>query len=121
MKSFLVIAISFLVFSISFATELNESSAERIFVACKESAMRNKSKIKNIDRVCKCIGQTHLAYALRDADKKSAREDLQWVVNFYETSDKKKLQALIKKKPLISDFDDQVVAECMDKSSDSVL
>lgn len=99
------------------AVPIEKSFETRISSACVKSVEEQGGKVPNYKTVCKCIAETHYKSAVSEETSAEARDHIQWTTEFYEATDKKKLQRMVDKNPKWSSFDDQVVEDCMESST----
>lgn len=111
MKSYLIFG-AFLFPLIIFAetSKLDAKLQDKIEAACTKSADKKSKKL------CPCIAKTHFESAQKEPKPEMALKQLQWVIDYYQTKDKKKLKILSEKPENLVDFDFGVAEDCAAKN-----
>ncbi len=106
LQIFLVIVI-FFVHHFAFG-KINAKYSTDIEAACKKSSAKLKDK-----NLCACIAKSHFSSAEKEPNEAEALKQLQWVIDYYQTQDKKKLKVISEKPENLVDFDFMVVEDCL--------
>lgn len=98
------------------AGQLDPSWPQQLREACLSSMPRSKVRVKDPQKLCACVAESHFKAAKRESDSTVAEKQLRWVRELYETTDPVRLQALVDSPDNVSETDMDIMESCLAKA-----
>ena len=85
---------------------------QKIESSCKNSSVSSHRKKKQSNDICGCIAKMHFLAAQKEPVEAEAIKQLLWVIDYYKTTDQKKLNVLSLKPENLVEYDLMVIEDC---------
>lgn len=109
----LIVALLGLAISPYVNATVDPSYETRINKACVKSG-RTK-KIKDLENICACVAHEHFSSALNEPYESEALTQLNWVIEYYQETNRAKLKEIAARPENLVDFDLDVMGQCLEK------